>query len=66
MLRKTLRRCREAFQHGTVEDASNAYRAAARLLDREANRGLIHRNQAARRKSRMMRRLNEMKAKASA
>ncbi|HUN81162.1 MAG TPA: 30S ribosomal protein S20 [Phycisphaerae bacterium] len=31
------------------------------MLDRAANKGTIHRNTAARRKSRMMRRLNTLK-----
>jgi len=35
------------------EQATDLYRAAARLLDRAANRGLIHGNKAARSKARL-------------
>jgi small subunit ribosomal protein S20 len=65
-LRTKLRRCREAFLHGTVEEAEQACVVAFKALDREANRRTIHRNQAARRKSRMATRLNAMRAKAAA
>ncbi len=65
-LKSTLRTCRDKFQHGSVEEAQAACRTAFKLLDREANRGTLHRNAAARRKSRMARRLNEMKARAGA
>jgi len=49
-LRTALKRVRAA---GTKQDASTAYAAAVRLLDRAAQRGLIHRNNAARHKSRL-------------
>lgn len=65
-LRTRLRKCQDALLHGTVEQTEETIRAACRLLDREADRGLIHRNQAARRKSRLMKRLNAMRQKASA
>lgn len=63
-LRSKLRRCADLFQHGTPEQADEAYRLAAQALDREADRGLLHRNAAARKKSRLARRLNVSKAKA--
>jgi small subunit ribosomal protein S20 len=65
-LRTRLRTVQEAFVHGTVADSESALKAAIRQLDREANRGTLHRNAAARRKSRLVRRLNALKAKASA
>ncbi|UCC47688.1 MAG: 30S ribosomal protein S20 [Gemmatimonadota bacterium] len=49
-LRTALKRVRAASD---PEQASEMYRAAARLLDRAARRGLIHRNQAARSKGRL-------------
>lgn len=64
-LRTKLRRCREAFLRGTVEEAEETCRVAFRALDREANRRTIHRNEAARRKSRMAQRLNAMRAQAN-
>ena len=40
------------------ENAEEAVRAAASELDRAAKKGVIHRNNAARRKSRLMKQLN--------
>jgi small subunit ribosomal protein S20 len=40
------------------EDAEEAVRAAVSELDRAAKKGVIHRNNAARRKSRLMKQLN--------
>jgi len=49
-LRTALKRVRSATG---AQDAAQAYLAAARLLDRAARKGLIHRNNAARHKSRL-------------
>jgi len=49
-LRTALKRVRTA---GNAEQATQAYRAAAQLLDRAARKGLIHGNNAARHKSRL-------------
>ena len=49
-LRTALKRVRAA---GTKEEATSAYAAAVRLLDRAARKGLIHKNNAARNKSRL-------------
>jgi small subunit ribosomal protein S20 len=46
----------------TGQDAEEAVRAAASALDRAAKKGVIHRNNAARRKSRLMKRFNEANA----
>lgn len=40
------------------EDAAELLRVAVQRLDKAAAKGIIHKNQAARRKSRLMRRLN--------
>jgi small subunit ribosomal protein S20 len=45
---------------GPVEDAAVVVRAAVRALDRAAQRGIVHRNAAARRKSRLMGRLHQL------
>ena len=42
----------------TDEDAETAVRAAVSELDRAAKKGVIHHNNAARRKSRLMKQLN--------
>ncbi len=44
----------------TPEDARTATVAAIRALDKAAEKGIIHKNNAARRKSRLMRRLAQM------
>ncbi len=49
-LRTALKRVRSAT---TSDQAAQAYRAAAQLLDRAARKGLIHDNNAARHKSRL-------------
>ncbi len=41
-----------------AEDATEATRAAVRRIDKAAAQGVIHKNQAANRKSRLMRRAN--------
>jgi len=45
-----------------AEDASERLRAAVRRIDKAAAQGVIHPNQAARRKSRLMRHVNEATA----
>lgn len=45
---------------GTEEDARAATMAAIRALDKAAEKGIIHKNNAARRKGRLMRRLAQM------
>jgi small subunit ribosomal protein S20 len=46
----------------TGQDTEEAVRAAVSELDRAAKKGVIHRNNAARRKSRLMKRLNATNA----
>ncbi len=46
---------------GQAEDAEAAVRAAVSELDRAAKKGVIHKNNAARRKSRLMKQLNAIK-----
>ena len=42
----------------SAEDAQNAVRAAISELDRAAKKGVLHKNNASRRKSRLMKQLN--------
>ena len=46
-----------AIDTGSNEEAKKAFLAASSIVDRTAQKGVIHRNQAARRKSRMHARL---------
>lgn len=51
-----------AIQAGDVEEARQATIEAIRVLDKAANKGVLHKNNAARRKSRLMKRLAELEA----
>jgi small subunit ribosomal protein S20 len=55
-LKTAVRRFREAADAGDTERASALLRDASRKLDKAASKGVIHRNQAANRKSAMARR----------
>jgi small subunit ribosomal protein S20 len=50
-LKTAIRRTREAIAQGDVEKATAAAREAARKLDKAASKGVIHKNQAANKKS---------------
>ncbi len=56
-LRTYIRRFREAVASGDEETATTALREASRKLDKAVTKGVIHRNQAANRKSAMASRL---------
>lgn len=47
---------------GQTEDSAEAVVHAISALDKAAGKGIIHRNQAARRKSRLMAKLNKLNA----
>ncbi|MDA8295848.1 MAG: 30S ribosomal protein S20 [Actinomycetota bacterium] len=49
----------------SAEETPELLRAAVRRIDQAATKGVIHKNQAARRKSRLMRRINELVAKSA-
>ena len=50
-LKTAIRKAREAAAAGDVEKANVAAREAARKLDRAVSKGVIHKNQAANKKS---------------
>ena len=52
-LKTAVRRFREAADAGNAEETTSALRTASRLLDKAASKGVIHKNQAANRKSAM-------------
>lgn len=52
-MREAVKDFREQLLHGTVETATESFRKVSRIVDRTAAKGVIHKNQAARRKSRM-------------
>ena len=55
-LKATIRKARTAIAAGDPAAASEVTRQAARLLDKAASKGIIHKRQAVRRKSRLVRR----------
>lgn len=52
-MRESIKDFNEQILHGTAETASEAYKKCAKIIDRTARHGVIHANQAARRKSRL-------------
>ena len=50
-VKSAVRAAREAIASGDKEKATTALRAATRTLDKAASKGVIHKNQAANRKS---------------
>jgi small subunit ribosomal protein S20 len=50
-LKTAIRRTREAVEAGDTEKAAEAARVAARKLDKAVSKGVIHKNQAANKKS---------------
>ena len=62
--------CGQVFRHfaveeGSANDARQATLEAIRALDKAAEKGIIHKNNAARRKSRLMRHLSKMEKPAA-
>lgn len=61
--RTEIKKARSLIQAGEAKDAREATLQAIRTLDKAASKGIIHRNNAARRKSRLMKRLAGLDAK---
>ncbi len=58
--RTYIKQARSTIANGTPEDARTATLNAISALDKAAEKGIIHKNNAARRKSRLMHRLAQM------
>ncbi len=63
-IKSTIRKVTDAITARDSETAEKVYREAARVLDRNASRLTLHPNTAARRKSRLAKRINAIKAAA--
>ncbi len=59
-LKTAIRRFREAAAAGEKDRALSELRTASRQLDKAVSKGVIHRNQAANRKSAMAGRVNDL------
>jgi small subunit ribosomal protein S20 len=60
-MREAFKNFNEQVSHGTLEQATEAFKKAIKIVDRTAQKGVIHKNQASRRKSRMSARLKAKK-----
>jgi small subunit ribosomal protein S20 len=58
--RTAVKNARRLMDEGHLEEAREAVHVAVSVLDSAAQKGVIHKNNAARRKSRLMRRLNQI------
>jgi small subunit ribosomal protein S20 len=65
-IKTAIRRYREAVEAGDSEQATTRQREAARLLDKAVSKGVIHKNQAANKKSRMAHRAERFTVDAKA
>jgi len=63
MVRTYIKRVYAAIEEGNKTLAEEAYKAAQPIIDRMARKGLIHRNKAARHKSRLSAHIKKMSAK---
>jgi small subunit ribosomal protein S20 len=61
-LKTAIRKFNEATQAGDTETATALLRDASRKLDKAATKGVIHKNQAANRKSAITKRLQSLSA----
>ena len=64
--RKAVKNARTMIDSGDLSGAEEAVRNACSQLDRAATKGVIHKNNAARRKSRLMKAYHRAQAEASA
>ncbi|HJD44127.1 MAG TPA: 30S ribosomal protein S20 [Candidatus Paenalcaligenes intestinipullorum] len=53
MLRTSIKRVRQAIEAGDKDNANELYRKASSVIDRVADKNIIHKNKAARHKSRL-------------
>ncbi len=58
--RTAVKKARRLMDEGHLEEARGAVHVAVSALDKAAEKGIIHKNNAARRKSRLMRRFNQI------
>ncbi|EJY57034.1 ribosomal protein S20 [Alicyclobacillus hesperidum URH17-3-68] len=59
-LRTSIRKFESAYATQDVEQAQETLRAAIRALDKAVTKGILHKNAAARKKSRLTKRLNAL------
>ena len=62
--RTFVKKARETFEDGTLDEARTATMTAISALDKAAEKGILHKNNASRRKGRLMKKLNQTRATA--
>jgi len=62
LMKTNIKKFNAAALSGDVESAESAYKIAVKTVDRAATKGLVHKNKAARRKSVLTKRLNQIQA----
>jgi len=63
LMKTNTKKFNAAVDEGDRNAAESAYKTAVKTVDRAATKNLIHKNKAARRKSTMTRKLNDMESK---
>ncbi|NLG73211.1 MAG: 30S ribosomal protein S20 [Chloroflexi bacterium] len=63
--RTFVKKARAQIESGNLEEARKATITAISALDKAAEKGILHKNNAARRKSRLMKRLNQLERQAA-
>lgn len=63
--RAFVKKARDVMDDGSQDEAQEALLQAISALDKAASKGIIHKNNAARRKSRLMKRYNQLVAEQS-
>ncbi len=63
--RTFVKKTRSLIQKGSFDEAEVTVQQAMSALDRAAQKGVIHKNNAARRKARLMKQLNQAKEQAT-
>ena len=58
--RTLVKKAEEAIKEGNFDTALDATKQAVKLLDQASTKGIIHRNNAARRKSKLVSKLNQI------
>lgn len=59
-VKTAVRRFGETLAQGNLETARDKFTAAVKVLDKAAGKGVLHKNTAARKKSRLAQRLNKL------
>ncbi len=59
MMKTAIRRFETALKGNVLDDAKEPLQKALRLIDKMSSKGIIHKNNAARKKSRLTRQLNK-------